>query len=96
MSERYLGLKPFRLAASGLVLTGPGWLENMVVTTVFASKGTVDIYDALSATGTPVHSVECQAGVNEEAVSIPLRFNVETGIYIDFANATFVSGSYSE
>lgn len=76
------GYLPKRLAASGQVKDGPGILVGILCTE--SSTLILDVYDAASATGTPI--VDNLSVYANEFTELP--FECKTAIYVEF-----VSGS---
>jgi hypothetical protein len=97
VSKHEVGYKPFRLAASGLVKTGGGFLNKIVVSSVEANTCQVEIYDNTSATGDVVWECETQCVVAAHQVAEPFscEFTFHTGCYIKITGLnSIVSGSY--
>lgn len=80
--------QPQPLSASGLVKTGQGTLQKIICAT--SSSGTATVYDALTATGTPVlNAFPLTAG----GVS-PLDINFQIGCYIAIGGTATITATY--
>lgn len=95
-ADRFIGLKPFSLVADGLVHTGPGYIDNIVVSGSASGAYAVAIHDDLDGTSTAIWACVGTAGAAVHPVSLPVRINVSTGIYVDVTSVEVVCGSYSE
>lgn len=73
------------------VLTGSGVIKSITANTSSA-ESFLAIYDAASATGTPV--VDVQLDVAAEQYTVPINLDVDTGIYVDYSGA-FGTVAYS-
>ncbi len=65
-----------------LVLTGAGVIKTVTVNTASAETW-LAIYDAVSATGTPV--VDIMMDVANEQYTVPINLHMGTGIYVDYS-----------
>jgi len=70
------------LYKSSLILTGSGVLKSALVNTATAESW-LALYDAVSATGTPV--IDIQMDVANEQYTVPINLDVDTGIYAQYS-----------
>ena len=68
-----------------LIKEGPGFIEEFVISCGFTTD-TLYLYDALTATGTPIFKAEMSSYANGKSTVIPLHVHAhfETGLYVDF------------
>lgn len=76
-------------AGAGLIATGQGTLQKVIA--VASTSGTLTIYDALSATGTPtLNGFPLTAGQ-----VYPLDINFQIGCFIVLGGTATITSTYS-
>ena len=73
------------IEASGIAKTGAGFLDTMHIN-VGPTVDTISLYDALSATGTPIFKMNVQALVAgvEDLKQVIAHLHFDTGLYCAF------------